>query len=123
MGALSHIRICDFTGQLAGAGATRVLAAFGAQVIRIEDPVTQGRWDILRDSKNATLLQQSSSPERRLSFSDLGQMDARILAGHDTSPTTVDWNRDGVPDLLVGAEDGRFYYKLNRRTADGSLRD
>jgi benzylsuccinate CoA-transferase BbsF subunit len=48
MGALSHIRICDFTGQLAGAGATRTLAAFGAQVIRIEDPVTQGRWDILR---------------------------------------------------------------------------
>jgi benzylsuccinate CoA-transferase BbsF subunit len=46
--ALSHIRICDFTGQLAGAGATRVLAAFGAQVIKIEDPVTQGRWDILR---------------------------------------------------------------------------
>ena len=48
MGALSHIRICDFTGQLAGAGATRTLAAFGAQVIKIEDPVTEGRWDILR---------------------------------------------------------------------------
>ena len=46
--ALSHLRICDFTGQLAGAGATRFLAAFGAQVIRIEDPVRQGRWDILR---------------------------------------------------------------------------
>ena len=36
--ALSHVRICDFTGQLAGAGATKFLAAFGAQVIRIEDP-------------------------------------------------------------------------------------
>lgn len=46
--ALGHIRICDFTGQLAGAGATRWLAAFGAQVIRIEDPVMRGRWDILR---------------------------------------------------------------------------
>lgn len=46
--ALSHIRICDFTGQLAGAGATKFLAAMGAQVIRIEDPVRQGRWDILR---------------------------------------------------------------------------
>ena len=46
--ALSSIRICDFTGQLAGAGATRFLAAFGAQVIRIEDPTNQGRWDILR---------------------------------------------------------------------------
>jgi crotonobetainyl-CoA:carnitine CoA-transferase CaiB-like acyl-CoA transferase len=47
-GALSHVRICDFTGQLAGAGATKFLAAFGAQVIRIEDPVNKGRWDILR---------------------------------------------------------------------------
>ncbi len=46
--ALSHLRICDFTGQLAGAGATKFLAAMGAQVIRIEDPVRQGRWDILR---------------------------------------------------------------------------
>ncbi|HUP76251.1 MAG TPA: CoA transferase [Acidimicrobiales bacterium] len=49
--ALSHIRICDFTGQLAGAGATRWLAALGAQVIRIEDPVRQGKWDILRGSE------------------------------------------------------------------------
>jgi crotonobetainyl-CoA:carnitine CoA-transferase CaiB-like acyl-CoA transferase len=48
--ALDHLRICDFTGQLAGAGATRWLAAFGAEVIRIEDPSNQGRWDILRGS-------------------------------------------------------------------------
>ena len=46
--ALGHLRICDFTGQLAGAGATKWLAAFGAEVIRIEDPVTNGLWDILR---------------------------------------------------------------------------
>lgn len=46
--ALSGLRICDLTGQLAGAGATRILAALGAQVIRIEDPVRQGRWDLLR---------------------------------------------------------------------------
>jgi len=46
--ALGHVRICDFTGQLAGAGATKFLAFFGAQVIRIEDPTNEGRWDILR---------------------------------------------------------------------------
>lgn len=46
--ALEGVRICDLTGQLAGAGATRYLAAMGAQVIRVEDPVRQGRWDILR---------------------------------------------------------------------------
>jgi benzylsuccinate CoA-transferase BbsF subunit len=48
LGALGHLRICDLSGQLAGAGATRFLAAFGAQVIRIEDPVTLGLWDIVR---------------------------------------------------------------------------
>lgn len=46
--ALGRFRICDFTGQLAGAGATKWLAAFGADVIRVEDPVRQGLWDILR---------------------------------------------------------------------------
>jgi len=47
--ALSHIRICDLTGLLAGAGATRFLAAFGAQVIRVEQPAHEKhRWDFLR---------------------------------------------------------------------------
>ena len=48
--ALSPIRICDFTGQLAGAGATKTLATFGAQVIRVEDRFREGRWDIFRGS-------------------------------------------------------------------------
>jgi benzylsuccinate CoA-transferase BbsF subunit len=48
VGALSGIRVCDLSGQLAGAGATRYLAAFGAEVIRIEDPTNQGSWDIVR---------------------------------------------------------------------------
>ncbi|ADP84384.1 CaiB/BaiF CoA transferase family protein [Pseudofrankia inefficax] len=46
--ALRRIRVCDLSGQLAGAGATRLLAAFGAQVIRVEDPATRGGWDIVR---------------------------------------------------------------------------
>jgi len=50
-GALAGIRICDFTGQLAGAGATKILVQLGAEVIRIEDPVRQGRWDILRGTQ------------------------------------------------------------------------
>lgn len=48
--ALSHLRVCDLSGQLAGAGATKILAAFGAEVIRVEDPVTRGLWDALRGS-------------------------------------------------------------------------
>lgn len=47
-GLLSGVRICDLSGQLAGAGSTRYLAACGADVIRVEDPVRRGLWDILR---------------------------------------------------------------------------
>jgi crotonobetainyl-CoA:carnitine CoA-transferase CaiB-like acyl-CoA transferase len=47
---LGQYRICDLSGQIAGAAATKLLAAFGAEVIRVEDPVRQGRWDILRTS-------------------------------------------------------------------------
>ncbi|HUP75744.1 MAG TPA: CoA transferase [Acidimicrobiales bacterium] len=49
--ALAGIRVCDLSGQLAGAGATRFLAAFGAEVIRVEDPVRRGGWDILRGGR------------------------------------------------------------------------
>ena len=48
--ALGQLTICDLSGQLAGAGATRVLAAVGARVSRVEDPVRKGRRDIVRGS-------------------------------------------------------------------------
>ena len=48
-------------------------------------------------------------------FRDEGPLDDRVLAGHTTSPTTVDWDKNGIPDLLVGAEDGYLYYKQNPR--------
>ena len=42
-------------------------------------------------------------------FKEMGALSDVVLAGHDTSPTTSDWNKDGVPELLLGAEDGLIY--------------
>ncbi len=67
-GPLSHIRICDLSGQLAGAGATRALAAFGAQVIRVEDPVTRGLWDIVRQL--GPFIQDDRSPDGAAGFNN-----------------------------------------------------
>ena len=41
-----------------------------------------------------------------------GAVDSRRLAGHTTSPTVVDWNRDGLPDL-VSISGGKLTVRLN----------
>lgn len=68
-----------------------------------------GDLDLLLDSKNVALYENNGENKFKLK-GDL--LDIR-LAGHDTSPTTVDFNKDGKPDLLIGAEDGHFYYFSN----------
>lgn len=45
-----------------------------------------------------------------------GTLAARNIEGHDVSPTVVDFDGDGVPDFLGGAEDGRFYFLKNPRS-------
>jgi len=69
-----------------------------------------GRLDLLVNSRNISFLRNISTDRNRHLFSDQGTVDSRILAGHTTSPTLVDWNKDGIPDILVGAEDGFLYY-------------
>ncbi len=75
-----------------------------------------GATDILINSNNAELWRQTGQRDGKWLFNNLGNVDTLNLAGHDTSPTTVDWNNDGIPDVLVGAEDGRFYYLRNPRS-------
>jgi len=75
-----------------------------------------GATDILINSGNAELWKQTAQRDGKWIFKNVGNLDSLILAGHDTSPTTVDFNNDGIPDLLLGAEDGHLYYLKNPRT-------
>ena len=72
-----------------------------------------GRLDLLVNSRNINFLRNVSADDNAHVFIDQGLVSDRTLAGHTTSPTIVDWNKDGIPDLLVGAEDGFFYYMKN----------
>ena len=73
-----------------------------------------GDQDLLVNSTNIALFLNEGERDGQVLFRHVGDLAERKLAGHTTSPTPVDWNRDGVPDLLVGAEDGHFYYLKNQ---------
>jgi hypothetical protein len=49
-------------------------------------------------------------------FKNEGPLSKQNVEGHDVSPTTVDFDGNGVPDFLGGAEDGRMYWLANPRT-------
>jgi len=72
-----------------------------------------GRLDLMVNSRNINFLPNVSADNNEHVFSDEGFVADRILAGHTTSPTIVDFNKDSIPDLLIGAEDGFFYYMEN----------
>lgn len=72
-----------------------------------------GDLDLLVNSVNISLFVNEGVEDGDVVYRHEGQVAERKLAGHTTNPTTVDWNNDGVRDLLVGAEDGHFYYLEN----------
>ncbi len=107
--------LCDAKGQplllsngLAGKSGRRKLS--------VVDWDGDGQLDLLLNSSNANLLHQVDAREGKWFFKDMGALVQQNIEGHDVSPTTVDFNGDGVPDFLGGAEDGRFYYLRNPRT-------
>ena len=88
----------------------------GRRKLCIVDWDGDGRLDILLNAANARFLRQVDARDGRWFFKDLGLLVQQNIEGHDVSPTVVDFNGDGTPDFLGGAEDGHFYYLRNPRT-------
>ena len=85
----------------------------GRRKLCLTDWDGDGRVDLLVNSVNVNFLRNISDEQGAVTFRDMGPVDNRVLAGHSTSPTVVDWDKDGTPDLLVGAEDGYVYHLKN----------
>ena len=88
----------------------------GRRKLCVVDWDGDGKLDLFVNSANANFLRQTTARDGKWYFKDMGLLVNENIEGHDVSPTTVDFNGDGLPDFLGGAEDGRFYYLRNPRT-------
>lgn len=72
-----------------------------------------GDLDIIINSINVSYLENVKQINGQSYFVDRGVIGEKKLAGHTTCPTSVDWDKDGIKDILIGAEDGHFYLLKN----------
>ncbi len=89
----------------------------GRRKVDFADWDGDGDLDLFVDSaKNAAWYENTGSQQRPV-FVPRGDLADRMLSGHNPTPNIADWNGDGRPDLMIGAEDGHFYY-FDRRYLD-----
>ena len=68
------------------------------------------RLDVLVNSQNAIWYRNCETRDGKIVLKNLGNLARRNVAGHTSSPAVCDFDKDGKPDLLVGAENGRIYH-------------
>jgi len=85
----------------------------GRRKICFADWDQDGDQDLLVNSENVAWFENTGTENGRVILAFRGNISNAKLAGHTTSPTIVNWNNDEIPDLIVGAEDGHFYYFHN----------
>ena len=85
----------------------------GRYKLHVVDWDGDGRLDLLVNSTNADFYRNLKTADGKVVLKNEGPLSQRKLAGHTSSPCTVDWDQDGVRDLIVGAEDGYLYWMKN----------
>jgi hypothetical protein len=87
----------------------------GRRKLCVTDWDGDGRLDLLVNSTSADLFRQTGERDGRWVLERTETLAAQDIEGHDVSPTVVDFDSNGIPDFLGGAEDGRLYFLKNPR--------
>lgn len=82
----------------------------GRRKIEVADWDMDGDLDVIADSDDGPVWYENTGSQSRPVMRPRGVILETKLRGHSPTPNVADWNGDGRPDLLIGAEDGFLYY-------------
>jgi len=91
--------------------------ASGRRKIELVDWDGDGDLDLISDSADGPIWYENTGSQQHPVMKPRGLILKTKFQGHNPTATAVDWNGDGKLDLIVGAEDGFFYY-FDRRFID-----
>jgi hypothetical protein len=92
--------------------------ASGRRKVELVDWDGDSDLDLVTDSNEGPVWYENVGSQEKPVMRSRGLILQQKFQGHNPTPYAVDWNGDGRLDLIVGAEDGFFYY-FDRRFIDG----
>jgi hypothetical protein len=107
--------LCDGAGEPLRFNA-KESGASGRRKLTVVDWDGDGKLDILADGKNAVFWRQAAQRDGKWLFKNEGDLASGDTSGHSPTPSTSDWDGDGKRDLVLGAQEGHFYFLKNPRS-------
>ena len=108
----------DQTGRFLNLSAGRA-GSSGRRKINVVDWNGDGKLDLVTDGPEGPVWYENIGTQEKPVMQLRGNLLKMKMQGHNPTPFVVDWNGDGKPDVIVGTQDGFFYY-FERNFIDGN---